>query len=41
MSEPLRVLNSGQPAAVNRSGGAITLVVASTFCLSDQLGDIH
>ncbi|WP_280467963.1 amylo-alpha-1,6-glucosidase [Nocardia cyriacigeorgica] len=41
MSEPPRVLNSGQPAAVNGGGGTITLVEASTFCLSDQLGDIH
>ncbi|WP_280184052.1 hypothetical protein [Nocardia cyriacigeorgica] len=41
MSEPLRVLNSGQPAAGNGGGGAITLVEASTLCLCDQLGDIH
>lgn len=41
MSEPPRVLNSGQPAAINGGGGTVTLVEASTFCLSDHLGDIH
>ncbi len=41
MSEPLRVLNSGQPPAGNGGGGAITHLAASTFCQSDQHGDIH
>lgn len=41
MNEPPRVLNSGQPAAINGGGGSVTIVEASTFCLSDPLGDIH
>ncbi|ONM50349.1 amylo-alpha-1,6-glucosidase [Nocardia donostiensis] len=41
MIVPPRVLNSGQPTAINGGGGTVTLVEASTFCLSDHLGDIH
>ncbi|NUS92088.1 MAG: amylo-alpha-1,6-glucosidase, partial [Nocardia sp.] len=41
MNAPPRILNSGQPAAINGGGGTVTLVEASTFCLSDPLGDIH
>ncbi len=40
MSEPLRVLNSGQPPAGNGGGGALTHVETSTFCRSEQRRDI-
>ncbi|MBL1079846.1 amylo-alpha-1,6-glucosidase [Nocardia sp. 2] len=35
------VFNAGPPIGVGGSGPTVTLVEASTFCLSDQLGDIH
>lgn len=33
--------NAGEPSVVGGSGGAITLVDGSTFCLSDRVGDIE
>jgi glycogen debranching enzyme len=35
------VFNAGPPIPAGGAGGIVTLVEASTFCLSDQLGDIH
>ncbi|WP_280385551.1 glycogen debranching N-terminal domain-containing protein [Nocardia wallacei] len=36
------IFNAGPPVPVNGGGGGtVTLVEASTFCLSDHLGDIH
>ncbi|MVU78180.1 amylo-alpha-1,6-glucosidase [Nocardia sp. ET3-3] len=35
------VFNAGQPVPVDASGGIVTLVESSTFCLSDHRGDIH
>ncbi|WP_442942712.1 amylo-alpha-1,6-glucosidase [Nocardia sp. NBC_01503] len=40
MSTP-QVFNAGPPIGVGGSHPTVTLVEASTFCLSDQLGDIH
>ncbi|UFS97772.1 glycogen debranching N-terminal domain-containing protein [Nocardia huaxiensis] len=37
----MSVFNAGPPIPVDGGTGPITLVEASTFCLSDQLGDIH
>ncbi|MEV0765988.1 glycogen debranching N-terminal domain-containing protein [Nocardia sp. NPDC050435] len=37
----MTVFNAGQPTPVDGHGGVVTLVEASTFCLSDALGDIH
>lgn len=37
----MTVLNAGPPTPIDGGTGLITLVEASTFCLSDQLGDIH
>ncbi|WP_327143701.1 amylo-alpha-1,6-glucosidase [Nocardia sp. NBC_01327] len=34
-------LNAGEPSALGGSGGAVTLVAGSTFCLSDRLGDVE
>ena len=33
-------LNAGEPVSLAGDGGTVTLVEGSTFCLSDQLGDI-
>ncbi|MEC3953171.1 glycogen debranching N-terminal domain-containing protein [Nocardia sp. CDC153] len=35
------VFNAGPPVPIDASGGVVTLVESSTFCLSDHLGDIH
>ncbi len=35
----MSIFNAGPPAATG--GGLVTMVKAGTFCLSDQLGDIH
>ncbi|AYF77696.1 amylo-alpha-1,6-glucosidase [Nocardia yunnanensis] len=37
----MSVFNAGPPTPVSGVGGVVTLVEASTFCLSDPLGDIH
>ncbi|MFI1914984.1 glycogen debranching N-terminal domain-containing protein [Nocardia sp. NPDC020380] len=34
-------LNGGEPSNLGVSGGAVTLVEGSTFCLSDRLGDVE
>ncbi|WP_374111294.1 glycogen debranching N-terminal domain-containing protein [Nocardia sp. JCM 34519.1] len=36
-----RIFNAGPPVGVGGGHSTITLVEASTFCLSDQHGDIH
>ncbi len=41
MSEPLRVLNSGQPPPGKGGGGAKTHVEASTMSRCDKQGDIN
>ncbi|MEV6069859.1 glycogen debranching N-terminal domain-containing protein [Nocardia sp. NPDC052001] len=42
MSEEVPVaLNAGEPSALGSSGGAVTLVEGSTFCLSDRVGDVE
>ncbi|MBF6183450.1 amylo-alpha-1,6-glucosidase [Nocardia otitidiscaviarum] len=37
----MSIFNAGQPPIADGHGGIVTMVEASTFCLSDQLGDIH
>lgn len=37
----MSVFNAGPPTPISGVGGVVTLVEASTFCLSDPLGDIH
>lgn len=41
MIETPAMLNSGEPAALGGSGGPITLVEGSTFCLSNRIGDVE
>ncbi|MRH91593.1 amylo-alpha-1,6-glucosidase [Nocardia sp. SYP-A9097] len=35
------VINGGEPSALGGTGGAVTLVEGSTFCLSDRIGDVE
>ncbi|MFJ4654957.1 glycogen debranching N-terminal domain-containing protein [Nocardia sp. NPDC088792] len=37
----MTVFNAGPPTPIDGGTGVVTLVESSTFCLSDQLGDIH
>ncbi|MFI6867008.1 glycogen debranching N-terminal domain-containing protein [Nocardia sp. NPDC050406] len=37
----MSIFNAGQPPVADDPGGIVTMVEASTFCLSDALGDIH
>ncbi|MTE16870.1 amylo-alpha-1,6-glucosidase [Nocardia aurantiaca] len=37
----MSVFNAGPPVLIEGGAGVVTLVAAGTFCLSDQLGDIH
>ncbi|NNH74989.1 amylo-alpha-1,6-glucosidase [Nocardia uniformis] len=37
----MTIFNGGQPPIADDRGGIVTMVEASTFCLSDALGDMH
>ncbi|MEU0542226.1 glycogen debranching N-terminal domain-containing protein [Nocardia sp. NPDC005978] len=37
----MTIFNAGQPPVTEDHGGIVTMVEASTFCLSDALGDMH
>lgn len=37
----MSIFNGGQPPVADDPGGNVTMVEASTFCLSDALGDMH